>query len=137
MHLIPYLAHMSLYVLNTTRSVPREDKNLTTFLDAPKDKWLEQSYVTEGPHYQTALAMLILSPSRWKSVRVLLLQRLLLCAHARSISPSGNPRCTTFGASGEHRIVKEYGTVYKPVILYFALIDQMYEHMFNNVSHGK
>ena len=136
-HLVPYLAHMALYVLNTTRSVPREDKNLMTFLDAPKDKWLEQCYVTEGPHYQTALAMLILSPSRWKSVRVALLQRLLLCAHARSITGNGNSRCTTLGSSGEYREVKEYGAVYKPVILYFALIDQMYEQVFQNVSHGK
>lgn len=134
-HLVPYLAHMALYVLNTTRSVPREDKNLMTFLDAPKDKWLEQCYVTEGPHYQTALAMLILSPSRWKSVRVGLLQRLLLCAHARSITGNGNSRCTTLGSSGEYREVKEYGAVYKPVILYFALIDQMYEQVFQNVSH--
>merc|ERR1719412_923662 len=136
MHLIPYIAHMALYVLNTTRSVPREDKNLKAFLDAPKEKWLEQCYVAEGPHYQTALAMLILSPNRWKSVRVILLQRLLLCAHARSISGSGHARCTTLGPSGgEHRDVKEYGTVYKPVILYFALIDQIYEHMFNSVTH--
>lgn len=136
-HLVPYLAHMALYVLNTTRSVPREDKNLMTFLDATKDKWLEQCYITEGPHYQTALAMLILSPSRWKSVRVALLQRLLLCAHARSITGNGNSRCTTLGSSGEYREVKEYGAVYKPVILYFALIDQMYEQVFQNVSHGK
>jgi E3 ubiquitin-protein ligase UBR4 len=135
MHLIPYIAHMALYVLNTTRSVPREDKNLKAFLDAPKEKWLEQCYVAEGPHYQTALAMLILSPNRWKSVRVILLQRLLLCAHARSISGSGHARCSTLGPEGgEHRDVKEYGTVYKPVILYFALIDQIYEQMFNNVS---
>merc|ERR1712241_93754 len=106
MHLIPYIAHMALYVLNTTRSVPREDKNLTTFLEAPKEKWLEQCYVAEGPHYQAALAMLILSPARWRSVRVVLLQRLLLCAHARSITGSGNTRCTTLGSSGEHREVK-------------------------------
>ena len=138
MHLIPYLAHMALYVLNTTRSVPREDKNLKAFLDAPKEQWLEQCYVAEGPHYQTAMAMLILSPTQWKSIRVKLLQRLLLCAHVRSISGTGNVRCTTLGPiGGEHRDVKEYGTVYKPVILYFALIDQMYEHTFNSITHGK
>ena len=138
MHLVPYLTHMALYVLNTTRSVPREEQNLKAFLEAPKEKWLEQCYVAEGPHYQAALAMLILSPSRWKSVRVTLLQRLLLCAHARSISGSANTRCTTLGADrGEHREVKEYGTVYKPVILYFALIDQIYAHTFNNIVHGK
>ena len=138
MHLIPYLAHMALYVLNTTRSVPREDKNLKAFLDAPKEKWLEQCYVADGPHYQTALAMLILSPIKWKSVRVTLLQRLLLCAHARSISTGGSTRCISLGPSGgENRDVKEYATVYKPVILYFALIDQIYEHMFNAITHGK
>ena len=138
MHLVPYLTHMALYVLNTTRSVPREDKNLKAFLDAPKEKWLEQCYVAEGPHYQAALAMLIPSPTRWKSVRVSLLQRLLLCAHARSISGGGNSRCTTLGPSqSEHREVKDYASVYKPVILYFALIDQIYGQMFNKVTHGK
>ena len=70
-------------------------------------------------------------------MRVVLLLRLLLCAHARSITGSENTRCTALGSSGERREVKEYGAVYKPVILYFALIDQMYEHMFNAVSQGK
>ena len=138
MQLVPYLAHMALYVLNTTRSVPREDKNLMDFLDAPKDKWLDQCYIAEGPHYQAAMSVLVLSPTSWKGVRVRLLQRLLLCAHVRAIS-AGSPRCTSLGSGrSEQREVKEYGLVYKPVILYFSLIDQLYEKMFSNVpGQGK
>ena len=40
-------------------------------------------------------------------------------------------RCQQLG----DRNVKEYGT-YKLVILYFALIDQLYENMFNKVPPG-
>ena len=43
-NLIPYLAHMALYVLNTTRSVPREMKNVTAFLEQAPDKWIDNSY---------------------------------------------------------------------------------------------
>lgn len=75
MHLLPYIQHMALYVINTlvaasvsivscfwsgfktmmlyvvvliytfrTRSVTREEKNLGNFLDATKDKWIENCY---------------------------------------------------------------------------------------------
>ena len=43
-NLVPYLAHMALYVLNTTRSVPREMKNVTAFLEQTPDKWIDNSY---------------------------------------------------------------------------------------------
>ena len=35
---------MALYVLNTTRSVPREMKNVTAFLEQTSDKWIDNSY---------------------------------------------------------------------------------------------
>lgn len=86
MHLVPYLIHMALYVLNTTRSLPREDKNLNAFLDLPKEKWLENAYVAEGPLYYATLCLVIVSPKRWSSIRIKILQRLLLTAHIRSVS---------------------------------------------------
>ena len=67
-------------------AVPREEKNLTAFLEIPKDRWLENSFVSDGPMYYAATALLIFAPSKWKRYRVTFLQRLLLMAHARAVS---------------------------------------------------
>lgn len=128
MNLVPYLIHMALYVLNTTRAVPREEKNLTAFLEIPKDRWLENSFVSDGPMYYAATALLIFAPSKWKRYRVTFLQRLLLMAHARAVSPKQRSQKLS------DKNIKEYST-YKLVILYFALIDQLYEKMFVRVPN--
>ena len=86
MNLVPYLVHMSLYVLNTTRAMPREEKNLMAFVEATKDRWMESCFVADGPFFYAALAMLVFSPTRWKAHRVAFLQRLLLLAHVRAVS---------------------------------------------------
>ena len=86
MNLVPYLIHMALYVLNTTRAVTREEKNLAAFLEMPKERWLENCYVSDGPLYYAAMALLIFAPAKWKRVRVAFLQRLLLMAHVRAVS---------------------------------------------------
>ena len=86
MNLVPYLIHMALYVLNTTRAVTREEKNLAAFLEMPKERWLENCYVSDGPLYYAAMALLIFAPAKWKRVRVTFLQRLLLMAHVRAVS---------------------------------------------------
>ena len=86
MSMMPYLMHMALYVMNTTRCVGREENNLVAFLDAPKGKWVESAYHAEGPLYWTTVALLICPPEKWKSVRVVLFTRLLVTAHARAVS---------------------------------------------------
>ena len=86
MNLVPYLIHMALYVLNTTRAVTREEKNLAAFSEMPKERWLENCYVSDGPLYYAAMALLIFAPAKWKRVRVTFLQRLLLMAHVRAVS---------------------------------------------------
>lgn len=125
MNLVPYLIHMSLYVLNTTRAVPREEKNLMTFVEVTKDRWLESCFVADGPFFYAALAMLVFNPTRWRTHRVAFLQRLLLLAHVRATC---SQRCQILADKN----VKEYAT-YKLVILYFSLIDQLYENMFSKV----
>ena len=85
MNLVPYLLHMALYVLNTTRSAPRENTAFHAFLEQPVDKWLGSCYAHDGPLYWCVMAMLVASPKRWRSVRVKMLQRLLLLAHVRSV----------------------------------------------------
>lgn len=157
MHLLPYIMHMALYVINTlvaasvsivscfwsgfktmmlyvvvliytfrTRSVTREEKNLGNFLDATKDKWIENCYEvlkfnfvlkmliiatkctllykyvlfwmmvifcllfqTEGPLYWTTMALHILSPAKWKERRVKLLDRCMVLAQTRHVTPGG------------------------------------------------
>lgn len=158
MHLLPYIQHMALYVINTlvaasvsivscfwsgfktmmlyvvvliytfrTRSVTREEKNLGNFLDATKDKWIENCYEvleltlylrcwslllsalcytnnyvlfwmmitfcllfqTEGPLYWTTMALHILSPAKWKERRVKLLDRCMVLAQTRHVTPEG------------------------------------------------
>ena len=85
MNLVPYILHMALYVLNTTRSAGREEKNLSAFLDQPRERWIDTCYAPDGPFYFSTIAMLVLSPEKWKKQRVRLLQRLLLAAHLRKV----------------------------------------------------
>eukprot|EP00095_Tigriopus_kingsejongensis_P009320 maker-scaffold486_size158769-snap-gene-0.26 protein:Tk09320 transcript:maker-scaffold486_size158769-snap-gene-0.26-mRNA-1 annotation:"e3 ubiquitin-protein ligase ubr4" len=126
MHIVPYLIHMGLYVLNTTRGVAREEKHLNAFLDLPKEKWFENAYVAEGPLYYTTLCLMIVSPKRWSAIRIKILQRLLLTAHIRSIHP--RPPKTL-----ADRTIKDY-SVYKKIILFFALVDQLFTGMFQSIS---
>ncbi|XP_017342515.1 E3 ubiquitin-protein ligase UBR4 isoform X1 [Ictalurus punctatus] len=123
-HLIPYIIHTVLYVLNTTRATSREEKNLQSFLEQPCDKWVESSYEVDGPHYFTVLAMHILPPERWRTTRVDFLRRLLVTAHARKVSPGGANKLSD-------KTVKEYA-VYRSPLLFWGLVDLIYD-MFRKV----
>lgn len=50
---------------------------------------MEGSFEVDGPHYYTALALHILTPERWKAVRIDILKRLLVISHVRAASPGG------------------------------------------------
>jgi E3 ubiquitin-protein ligase UBR4 len=125
-HLVPYLLHMALYVLNTTRSVAREEKNITNFLKAPQTKWVESSYEVEGPLYWTVMAVLLLGKEGWRESRVQVLQRVMLLAHARHVMPAG-------GNNLSEKAVKEYNC-YKPYLLFYAFADGLVNTMFKKVS---
>ncbi|XP_052722001.1 E3 ubiquitin-protein ligase UBR4-like isoform X2 [Crassostrea angulata] len=126
MHLLPYIMHMALYVINTTRSVTREEKNLGNFLDATKDKWIENCYETEGPLYWTTMALHILSPAKWKERRVKLLDRCMVLAQTRHVTPGGTKTLAD-------KAVKEY-SVYKPYLVFFGIINEVYQKVFKKVS---
>jgi E3 ubiquitin-protein ligase UBR4 len=85
-HHFCYQIHTALYVMNTTRAITREESNLNSFLEQPRERWLESCYVAEGPLYYAVVALNIAPPAKWKTIRVKILQRLLLTAHARSVS---------------------------------------------------
>ncbi|XP_022084216.1 E3 ubiquitin-protein ligase UBR4-like isoform X1 [Acanthaster planci] len=126
-HLLPYMLHMALYVINTTRSVSREEKNLATFLKSPPSKWVEASFEIDGPFYYSALCPVVLSPEKWKESRVVLLKMLLAAAHVRHISPMGATTLTD-------KQVKDY-IIYKPALVFFSLLDSMYQKLLTPTPH--
>lgn len=75
-----------------TRATSREEKNLQSFLEHPKEKWVESAFEVDGPHYYTVLALHILPPERWKAMRIDILRRLLVISQARVVSPGGASR---------------------------------------------
>ncbi|XP_031787712.1 protein purity of essence isoform X2 [Nasonia vitripennis] len=128
MHMIPYLIHMALYVINTTRSASREDKALITYLESNAGSpWLDSCYEAEGPLYQCTLSILILTPARWNKNKLTHLRRLILLAHQRYVSPSATTK-TLLDTN-----VKDY-SVYKSVLIFFGLIDNIYAHFFKKVN---
>lgn len=76
------------------------------------------SYEVDGPLYLTLLALLILSPERWKEVRLQFLSRLIVLAQARHLAPGGTSRLPS--------VEVQSFAVYKPVLMYFGLIDCLY-----------
>ncbi|EZA56295.1 E3 ubiquitin-protein ligase UBR4 [Ooceraea biroi] len=128
MHIVPYLIHMALYVVNTTRSATREDKVLTTYLETPSSSaWLDSCYEAEGPLYQCTLSLLLFTPARWKSHRLTHLNRLLVLAHQRYVSPSATTKTVM------EPTAKDY-TVYKSVLIFFGLVDSIYANFFKKVN---
>lgn len=123
-HLIPYIIHTVLYVLNTTRATSREEKNLQGFLEQPREKWTESAFDVDGPHYFTILALHVLPPEQWKATRVEILRRLLVASHARAVAPGGATRLTD-------KVVKDY-SAYRSSLLFWALVDLIY-NMFKKV----
>ncbi|XP_014478762.1 PREDICTED: protein purity of essence isoform X5 [Dinoponera quadriceps] len=128
MHIVPYLIHMALYVVNSTRSATREDKALMTYLEvSPGSAWLDSCYEAEGPLYQCTLSLLLLTPDRWKLHRFVHLNRLLVLAHQRYVSPSA-PTKTLMEPTA-----KDYA-VYKSVLIFFGLVDCIYANFFKKVN---
>jgi len=118
MYLLPYMVHVSLYVLNTTRQRPSEEQLLKSFLEAKKPSWIASCYEVNGPLFATVLSLFVQSLEEWEASKTVFLQRLLLLAHVRSISPVPVNQLV----NGEP---KSYD-VYKPILMFFHLVDQFH-----------
>ncbi|XP_076674868.1 E3 ubiquitin-protein ligase-like protein poe isoform X2 [Andrena cerasifolii] len=128
MHMVPYLIHMALYVINSTRSAGREDKTLMGYLEAPSgSSWLENCYEAEGPFFQCTISLLLLTPTRWEIHRIIFLNRLIVLAHQRYISPSAATKTIV------DVTVKDYA-VYKSALIFFGLVDCIYANFFKKVN---
>ncbi|XP_063966800.1 E3 ubiquitin-protein ligase UBR4-like [Lytechinus pictus] len=126
-HLIPYLMHMALYVINTTRSVPREEKNLNALLKSLPSKWVEASYEVDGPFYYAVLHVHLLPKEKWKENRLTILRQLLVAAQTRHVSPSGATMLTD-------KQVKDY-KIYKGTLVFFGLIERLYSLLLKEMTH--
>ncbi|CAG9856656.1 unnamed protein product [Phyllotreta striolata] len=128
MHLIPYLIHVALYVINTTRVNKREESSLKAYLENSNlEKWLESAYEAEGPLYWLTISVLLHSYQQWQAHKLSHLRRILILSHMRHCHPSGPVK------SISDKEVKDYA-VYKPHLLFFALIDGIYNYLFKNVG---
>ncbi|XP_054157835.1 E3 ubiquitin-protein ligase UBR4-like [Oppia nitens] len=128
LHMIPYMIHMALYVINTTRSAIRETKKINSFLEMPANKWIENCYESESPFYWCTMSIVIFAPKVWHKNRLKYLQRLILCAHVRHVSPHGSTILTD-------STVQEF-SVYKNTLIFFAFVDALYTTMFKSVKGG-
>jgi len=129
-HLIPYIIHMALYVINTTRSASRESKKAILFLEMPPSKWVENCFEVDGPYYWITMSLVINPHQFWEKHKLTFLKRLIICSQARHLSPKG-------GNILKDRSVKDW-SVYKSSLIYFALIYSLYNITFENVaSSGK
>jgi len=126
MHLVPYVMHMALYVLNTTRSAAREEKNVMNYLKLTPDKWIESALAVEGGMYWSMLMIHTLDRPQWEAHRKPLLARLLVQAHIRKVAPNGR-------VSVADKAAKDY-SVYKPYLAWFALLDGMYKTFYKTLS---
>ncbi|CAH0559665.1 unnamed protein product [Brassicogethes aeneus] len=128
LHVVPYLVHVALYVINTTRVNKREESSLMWYVEClSAEKWVESCYEAEGPLYWTTMSILLHSQKQWNKHRLAHLKRLIICAHVRNVQPTGPAK--TIADKQE----KPYA-VYKPYLLFFGVVDGIYENFFKNVS---
>lgn len=127
MQIVPYLMHMALYVINTTRCAAREEKSLTSYLECwIPERWIASSYEAEGPYYWAAFSMMLHSPAQWKKNRIAHLRRLLILSHVRHVYPSGPHKLSDIQP-------KDY-QVYKSSLIFYGLVDAAYKYFFKSIS---
>ncbi|XP_066149479.1 E3 ubiquitin-protein ligase UBR4 isoform X2 [Euwallacea fornicatus] len=125
MHLVPYLIHVGLYVINTTRVYFREYGSLTLYKGT--DIKVDLAYQVEGPLYMATLALFLKSKREWEKERLEHLSRLIVIAHVRSFQP----RRLDSGLGDKS--IKDY-YVYRPYLIFFGLIDAIYTYFFKDVE---
>jgi len=113
-HLIPYIIHAGLYVINTTRIEAREERLIVNFMKATKDKWLSTSYDVDGPLFILALIPFLGGKNKWKEYRSHFLECMIAVGHIRKCHQSPVGKLT-------NTEVMEYD-VYKPYLLFWSLV---------------
>ncbi|EAA01010.5 AGAP001157-PA, partial [Anopheles gambiae str. PEST] len=133
MHLVAYLLFYGLYTLLSSRSYSREEMILTNFIGhKPSERWLECAYEAEGPLYLLTMSLALHTPDLWSRHKLVHLQRLIVIAHARHVSP--NSVCKFLAPADKHP--KDY-TIYKPYLMFWGLVDLIYCNFFRTVTTPK
>lgn len=128
-HLIPYIVHMALYVINTTRSTARETKRVQAFLEMPANKWIEVAFDAEGVAYFSCLYLLVNPKTNWMKDRITFLKRFLAQAHVRYCYTQRGAQSAASPAALMDRTPKEYH-VYRTSLVLFGILDLLYSQMF-------
>jgi len=124
--LVPYIMHMILYSINTAKYVNREEKNLNNFLES-SDRCVSNSFECDNVYYYMAMALVAMKPENWAINKVKFLQRLILTTHARTVNVLSDK--SKLISDKLHEFKK-----YKPAILYFALINLLFENLHQKVN---
>ncbi|CAH2243765.1 jg12683 [Pararge aegeria aegeria] len=114
---------------NATRVAAREMTALEASLAWGAPRVMESAHDAEGPLYFLTLMLLLCPHTRWRTVRLDMLVRLLIIGHVRAVAPVGPP---IRALPAEHRAIRPWAD-YKPYALFVALIHQLYTVMFKNV----
>lgn len=132
-YLVPYLSHIALYVINTTKIIERERSNLdNNFMKLPVDKWIENCFQADSPYFWTTITLLLQPIQFWSSNRLFYLRRLILCEHLRHLpSELRNAQSLAELASTTET---SYATI-KPALMYFTMINLLYTIMFKVYSY--
>lgn len=86
---------------------------------------IENCYDTEGPLYWLTMAIMLTPCSKWMSTnRLLHLNKILLMAHVYHTNSSIAPNVRSIPMNPY-----DY-SAYKPALMFFALINTMYEYYF-------
>lgn len=102
----------------------REESSLMSYIKcAYSEKWIESAYESEGPLFWATMSILLHSLQQWNTYKISHLKRLIVVGHTRHCYPSG-PNKTLVD-----KTVKEY-TAYKPYLVFFALVDGIYNSFF-------
>jgi len=135
MHLIPYLFHTTLYVLNTTRLAQKESAALDKFLAQGPSNWKEDVGAIEGPFYQLVVSIMVYPPAKY--VPKICLQRNPTYNSTYSLFPrwvenrvTWLKRILTLGGNRSKRMATAEFSHYRSCLIYFGLIDGLYSVVF-------
>lgn len=64
MHLVPYLFHTALYVLNTTRLATKEMNGVDKYMTAAIPSWKEDATSVDGSFYHLIVSLMVHTPER-------------------------------------------------------------------------
>ncbi|KAF7259473.1 hypothetical protein EG68_03424 [Paragonimus skrjabini miyazakii] len=128
LQLLPHLMQVGLHSLLMSSSVNQKMNELTEFLELSETHWssTDHCWNSTGPLYRTVAAMHLWPHQTWSEHRVALLRRLILVASGRLKSFSK--------PSGVTQDVETNFIYFKPYLLFFALVNGVYDYLFKSVS---